>query len=242
MFKQVRKFVFICIVCFVVCSAASKANGNSKNKSKRKEMKIETLKKVECADDKSAQLGSVVHFHYKLSVEGHPDIIESTYEDGNNAQDKGVVHMLTKGVTLKGLVKGIPGMCVGEIRRLTIPPHMAFGSKGNDRFPPGATVIYEIELLDAKPADEVLQRFTRADLNEDGVLDVTELEAVMSIAMKDGNFPMADDPAIMEGMLNELFQFADKNKDGGISTDEFRTMLKLQNNLGGKRTKSKQEL
>lgn len=78
MFKQVRKFVFICIVCFVVCSAASKANGNSKNKSKRKEMKIETLKKVECADDKSAQLGSVVHFHYKLSVEGHPDIIEST--------------------------------------------------------------------------------------------------------------------------------------------------------------------
>lgn len=64
----------------------------------------------------------------------------------------------------------------------------------------------------------------------------------MSIAMKDGNFPMADDPAIMEGMLNELFQFADKNKDGGISTDEFRTMLKLQNNLGGKRTKSKQEL
>lgn len=41
--------------------------------------------------------------------------------------------MLTKGVTLKGLVKGIPGMCVGEIRRLTIPPHMAFGSKGNGK-------------------------------------------------------------------------------------------------------------
>ena len=60
------------------------------------------------------------------------------------------------------------------------------------------------------------------------------MEAVMSIAVKDGNLPIPDDPEVMQSMLNDLFQFGNKDKDGGISTDEFRTLLKLQKKLGGK--------
>jgi FK506-binding protein 14 len=38
--------------------------------------------------------------------------------------------MLQDGMTVKGFLKGLPGMCIGEIRRLTVPPHLAFGSRG----------------------------------------------------------------------------------------------------------------
>ena len=47
--------------------------------------------------------------------------------------------MLQDGMTVKGFLKGLPGMCIGEIRRLTIPPHLAFGSKGT-----GRTLLLEI--------------------------------------------------------------------------------------------------
>jgi FKBP-type peptidyl-prolyl cis-trans isomerase len=44
--------------------------------------------------------------------------------------EDGVVYMLQDGMTVKGFLKGLPGMCIGEIRRLTVPPHLAFGSRG----------------------------------------------------------------------------------------------------------------
>lgn len=44
---------------------------------------------------------------------------------------------------------GLTGMCVGERRRLTIPPVLAYGSKGFPRrkIPPNATLQYDISLI-----------------------------------------------------------------------------------------------
>ncbi|CAM9654311.1 unnamed protein product, partial [Phaeothamnion confervicola] len=44
---------------------------------------------------------------------------------------------------------GLFGMCVGERRRLTVPPVLAYGQQGLRRrnIPPDATLVYDVELV-----------------------------------------------------------------------------------------------
>jgi len=47
-----------------------------------------------------------------------------------------------------GWQQGVPGMKVGGIRKLVVPPELAYGSTGNgEDIPPNATLVFEIELL-----------------------------------------------------------------------------------------------
>ena len=41
-------------------------------------------------------------------------------------------------------------MKVGGIRKLVIPPSLAYGSARNNSIPPYTTLVFEIELLDAQ--------------------------------------------------------------------------------------------
>merc|ERR1712216_504171 len=58
---------------------------------------------------------------------------------------------------IKGWAKGLRGMCVGEIRKLIIPPEFGYGEQGISHdgkviIPGGATLIFDIELLEIKVA------------------------------------------------------------------------------------------
>lgn len=58
---------------------------------------------------------------------------------------------------IKGWDQGLLDMCVGEKRRLTIPPELAYGDKGFDTLiPPGSTIIFDTELIKiVEPKDEL---------------------------------------------------------------------------------------
>lgn len=57
---------------------------------------------------------------------------------------------------IKGWDQGLLGMCQGEKRRLVIPSELAYGESGaGSTIPPGATLIFETELVKIERKDEL---------------------------------------------------------------------------------------
>ncbi|KAG6842165.1 hypothetical protein C0991_001658 [Blastosporella zonata] len=67
-----------------------------------------------------------------------------------NVKGKPFTFRLGKGEVIKGWDEGIVGMQAGGERKLTLPPAMAYGSKGTDGIPKNATLIFEVKLVEIK--------------------------------------------------------------------------------------------
>lgn len=103
-------------------------------------MKKEVLKEGE---GDMAQKGDRVSVHYIGRLE------DGTKFDSSRDRGEAFVFTLGEGRVIEGWEKGVLGMSVGEKSKLTIPPSLGYGQRGaGDVIPPGATLIFEIELLE----------------------------------------------------------------------------------------------
>ena len=69
--------------------------------------------------------------------------------DSNRAREL-FRYIVGTGHVIEGWDQGVPGMKVGGIRRLIIPPELAYGSQGQGPIQPGATLIFEIEVVEVE--------------------------------------------------------------------------------------------
>ena len=79
------------------------------------------------------------------------------YADGeefeNSKTQEPFEFTLGTGQVIRGLDAGLQGMCRGERRRVTIPAGLGYGARGVGQVPPGATLVYDVELLDLARKD-----------------------------------------------------------------------------------------
>lgn len=71
--------------------------------------------------------------------------------------------MIGKGNVIQGWEKGLIGMCIGEIRKLTVPSDLAYGDEGTGMgmgldIPGGATLVFEVELLNIEEPDYFVKK------------------------------------------------------------------------------------
>jgi FKBP-type peptidyl-prolyl cis-trans isomerase len=76
--------------------------------------------------------------------------IDGTVFDSSKRHGKPVEIALNQ--TIPGWIEGLQKIGKGGKIRLYIPPDLAYGDNGNSGVPPEAALIFEVELLDVKPA------------------------------------------------------------------------------------------
>ena len=101
-----------------------------------------TYVELECGDGDEAQEGDAVLVHYTGKLE------DGTEFDSSVGRDP-LPFTVGAGAVIEGFDLGVRGLKVGGKRELTIGSDLAYGDQGvPPDIPPGATLIFEIELVE----------------------------------------------------------------------------------------------
>jgi len=96
-----------------------------------------------CATASTAQDGDHLSVHYTGRFDNENGKIFDT------SHNSGQLYKFQLGArqVIQGYELGVPGMCTGETRTLTVPPNLAYGDRGTGSIPGGATLHFTVELV-----------------------------------------------------------------------------------------------
>ncbi|KAM7381589.1 hypothetical protein PAMA_012431 [Pampus argenteus] len=201
---------------------------------------IKIIHKPEVCNETTAA-NDLVHYHYNCTlVDGTRLFSSHDYESQQDA-------VLGSDKVIDGLDEGLRGMCVGEKRVVTVPPHLGHGEKGATGVPSSAVLVFEIEMmsfqkgvppgylfvwLEESPAD----LFKALDMNKNEEVPQEEFGEFIKLQVTDGKGRIKPGMT-MDEVVADMFQNQDRNKDGVITANE----LKLKVDEDKEREQAKHE-
>ncbi|XP_018431553.1 PREDICTED: peptidyl-prolyl cis-trans isomerase FKBP14 [Nanorana parkeri] len=178
------------------------------------EVEIKVLEKPFICNRKTKN-GDMLLVHFEGFLESNGTRFHSTYADNNQPV------WFTLGIKegIKGWDKGLKDMCVGEKRKLIIPPSLAYGKEGKGKIPPESTLIFDINLIDIRNGPRSHESFQEMDLNDDWKLSKEEVKAYLKAEFeKHGN---SINETHHDVLVESIFEKEDEDTDGFISAREF---------------------
>jgi len=185
-------------------------------------LKVEYLTKPDSCE-KQAKNGDMLEMHYT-----------GTLEDGkkfDSSRDRAEPFKFQIGVgqVIKGWEEGVQGMCVGETRKLMVPPELGYGDQGaGDIIPGGATLIFDVELINIEEGPTPVNVFKQIDADGDKALTRDEISGYLKQqveTMQAAGGEQGEEAKKMledqDKLVEEIFAHEDKDKDGVISHEEF---------------------
>ena len=154
-------FVFLAAMAVTACSPdgtssesaeSEAAPGAAEATSAAEEVVITpglTMKKLQNGYGRAAVAGDYASVHYtgwlfdEAAANGQGKKFDSSVDRGQPFE-----FPLGAGRVIRGWDEGVVGMLIGEKRLLKIAPELGYGKRGaGNAIPPGATLLFEVELL-----------------------------------------------------------------------------------------------
>ena len=128
-----------------------------------------------------------------------------------------------------GWEEGFTGQCAGERITMIVPPALGYGDQGaGDIIPGGATLYFEVELIDTEEGPTPVNVFKQIDLDSDQQLSREEISSYLKQqveTMQEAGGEQGEEARKMmedqDKLVEEIFAHEDKDKDGLISHTEF---------------------
>ncbi|XP_062458072.1 peptidyl-prolyl cis-trans isomerase FKBP14 [Pezoporus occidentalis] len=179
------------------------------------DVKVEVLQKPFICQRRT-KWGDMMLVHYEGYLERDGSMFHSTHKHNN-----GQPMWFTLGIreAIKGWDKGLKDMCVGEKRKLTIPPALAYGKEGKGKIPPESTLIFNIDLLEIRNGPRSHESFQEMDLNDDWKLSKQEVKIYLKKEFERHGAVVNDTQH--DALVEDIFDKEDEDSDGFISAREF---------------------
>uniref|UniRef100_G3VVI0 peptidylprolyl isomerase n=1 Tax=Sarcophilus harrisii TaxID=9305 RepID=G3VVI0_SARHA len=100
--------------------------------------------------ERRSRAGDFLRYHYNASL------LDGTLFDSSYARNRTFDTYIGQGYVIAGMDEGLLGVCIGERRRIVIPPHLAYGEEGRGNIPGSAVLVFDIHVVDFhNPSDSV---------------------------------------------------------------------------------------
>jgi len=117
-----RPFITICALPLSLFSLVS-----------AQQLGLEVTKAIECL--RKTEVGDEIYVHYRGTLQSDGTEFDESYTRGVPFKFK-----LGVGQVIPGFDQGMLGMCIGEGRKLTIPPGLGYGYEDSGKIPGGSTL------------------------------------------------------------------------------------------------------